>query len=647
LGEGDAVVTRLRQLLRTGERDWGIAAALWSPQGQLALPELSGHALADIQRALGAQLLGPDGARIEEAVRTRYHEYFTGTGRWRSGRFEPRPLRLQAEYDQAQHTLDEIRQESTRIEQAQRQLEEFQTRLNEALDHQADLRKRLEDAGECSRKYQELEQCLRQRELERRTAEAVYHQRNDRRERIAALTERAGRLRQRLAELSVELAQGAQRIEQQRAAKEQATELLWRASAQEADVRATELLASQAERFAELIEEGRRFQLDWTAAAGQTIAVRQGDPPGEHHLPAGQTIRLAGRPGIDIEIAGVGHLRVVRPGDPGAALLDAHPEWQTSPPDPGPLREQASKLRADLEVHLRLAQDRISSAGHELSRAESDWRWLGRDEAQRREELAAVERELDQLTAGSTGQERLRDLDAAALACHGAEAALRETRKELGRLPEQSGVQRMERELAQAGEEAARLRDRWVEEQALLRRNLSAAPHQRLALAEERLLVLQQQYEAENLQAQAVRLLWNTIEECRGRTLSGLSEPVSDAASQILARIAGRTVSSIQLSDRFAAASAGAFSLDELSGGETEQIWLATRLALAGLLSRDERQLVVLDDVLTATDPGRLDRILELIRERCAALQFLILTCHPDRYHSLREARFFDVEQLG
>jgi len=38
----------------------------------------------------------------------------------------------------------------------------------------------------------------------------------------------------------------------------------------------------------------------------------------------------------------------------------------------------------------------------------------------------------------------------------------------------------------------------------------------------------------------------------------------------------------------------------------------------------------VLDDVLTATDPERLTRILELLDEAADRYQVLILTCHPD-----------------
>jgi len=87
--------------------------------------------------------------------------------------------------------------------------------------------------------------------------------------------------------------------------------------------------------------------------------------------------------------------------------------------------------------------------------------------------------------------------------------------------------------------------------------------------------------------------------------------------------------------------------LGQVSGGEFEQIHFATRLALADLLSADERQLVVFDDVLMATDEHRMGRILELLDERRAQLQVLILTCHPERYEALREKHVIDFPRIG
>jgi uncharacterized protein YhaN len=85
-------------------------------------------------------------------------------------------------------------------------------------------------------------------------------------------------------------------------------------------------------------------------------------------------------------------------------------------------------------------------------------------------------------------------------------------------------------------------------------------------------------------------------------------------------------------------------SVDQISGGEREQVYLATRLALAEVLAQGERQLVVLDDVLAATDAGRLARVMDVLEEAALRLQLLILTCHPERYRGLEGASFIDLE---
>ena len=80
--------------------------------------------------------------------------------------------------------------------------------------------------------------------------------------------------------------------------------------------------------------------------------------------------------------------------------------------------------------------------------------------------------------------------------------------------------------------------------------------------------------------------------------------------------------------------------------GERAQVYLAARLALADVLARGERQLVVLDDVLTATDAGRLARVMGVLEVAAQRLQVLILTCHPERYRGLAGANFVELEAV-
>ena len=67
---------------------------------------------------------------------------------------------------------------------------------------------------------------------------------------------------------------------------------------------------------------------------------------------------------------------------------------------------------------------------------------------------------------------------------------------------------------------------------------------------------------------------------------------------------------------------------------------------LAEELAKSERQLLVLDDVLTFTDDDRLARICNLLTRASEKLQILILTCHPERFLGITSAKAFDLESL-
>ncbi len=161
---------------------------------------------------------------------------------------------------------------------------------------------------------------------------------------------------------------------------------------------------------------------------------------------------------------------------------------------------------------------------------------------------------------------------------------------------------------------------------------------------------LQAEVAAEELRAGAIRLLRDTLVECRAEAVAAVAGPVEAVATQMIQRIAGGRLGRLKLGDAFEPAgvvpeiSGEAVSLDSLSGGEEEQIHLATRLALAEVLAREERQMVVLDDVMTYTDAGRMARVLAVLEEEAQHLQIILLTCHPEKYRGLDGASFLDLE---
>ena len=176
--------------------------------------------------------------------------------------------------------------------------------------------------------------------------------------------------------------------------------------------------------------------------------------------------------------------------------------------------------------------------------------------------------------------------------------------------------------------------------------------YSKLAACEERLSDLQEQLRKEKLRMESAKLLHETVSSCKAAIVAAIAAPVETAATRMLSRIAGPRLGTIRLTDAFVPfgvqpeLSDDKVDLGNLSGGEQEQLFLVTRLALGEVLARKERQLVVLDDVLNATDTARLARMLTLLEEASDRLQIVILTCHPERYRALESAKFFDLQPL-
>ena len=177
-----------------------------------------------------------------------------------------------------------------------------------------------------------------------------------------------------------------------------------------------------------------------------------------------------------------------------------------------------------------------------------------------------------------------------------------------------------------------------VDHEAAQRTLLSQGPYTSLADAEEEIACLRLQEEREQLRLEAIRTLWITYQAEKLGALDGLAEPVSLRATELLAEFAGRPVAGLQLSVDFSETAISPVeagreaALEEMSGGEQEQILLAIRLALAENLTRTEKHMVVLDDVLLNTDDQRLVRILNYFERHKDQMQVVVLTCHPERY---------------
>jgi uncharacterized protein YhaN len=172
-----------------------------------------------------------------------------------------------------------------------------------------------------------------------------------------------------------------------------------------------------------------------------------------------------------------------------------------------------------------------------------------------------------------------------------------------------------------------------------------------LIACEENLADLNVRIRRERLRMDATKLLYDTITSCKAAIVAAVAAPVERTATHMFGRIAGPRLGTVRLAENFVPVGVHPeitdypVDLTNLSGGEQEQLFLVIRLALGQVLAKEERQLVVLDDVLNATDTGRHARVLTLLDESADHLQIVILTCHPERYRALEQAQFFELQQ--
>jgi predicted nucleic acid-binding Zn-ribbon protein len=164
---------------------------------------------------------------------------------------------------------------------------------------------------------------------------------------------------------------------------------------------------------------------------------------------------------------------------------------------------------------------------------------------------------------------------------------------------------------------------------------------------------LEARHAAESLRAEAFKLIRDTLETVRGEFRERVATPVEARAGALFARVNGNRRGTVKLADNFSVAgfipedSEARVETACLSGGEREQLYFCARIALAEYIiggdaeaggagaGAGEKQTLVLDDFLTATDDSRLSRLKDLLVEFEGRYQYLIFTCHRGRYEGV------------
>lgn len=442
--------------------------------------------------------------------------------------------------------------------------------------------------------------------------------------------------------------------------------------------------------------ESASLRLEVTPIGPIPIEIHEGDQPGVHPLDPGVPRMFTASPRLRFSIADVGEFAVTGPASSAAELKDgiaaARSERDALAASLGTSDiaelERRSARATEIEAHLKVnkaALDRELSGESESeiqSRLVSTlvaleahyvqfpgWKTQMPDVEQIKSRIAPLANDAagladlrNRLSALTQSIESVSARLSETLARHGAaslddlkraESSLRtelaglidkmaSVNSRISALPPDlvEQAQRLSAEVSMQSGRVQQTSQLLHQRRGQLEEKLSKAPASSLGDVEAELTSLTARLDRERLAAQAWRLLRDAAHEGRDRMLAGVATPVSERATEILASIGVSQLGPVQLTTALEPAplspggAPAPVDLDQISGGEAEQVHFAARLALAELLARDEPQLVVFDDVLLSTDDNRLARMLELLESSLDRLQVLILTCHPERYRS-------------
>ncbi|MCS7047280.1 MAG: hypothetical protein NZO58_13055, partial [Gemmataceae bacterium] len=188
--------------------------------------------------------------------------------------------------------------------------------------------------------------------------------------------------------------------------------------------------------------------------------------------------------------------------------------------------------------------------------------------------------------------------------------------------------------------------------------------HQQLSQAQQQVHFLQERLARERFQAEAHRLLRATFERVRQAHVQRTVGPINDRVVAWAKRVGIDDYRALHFGDgvlpsgllrHHAATDEAAVDWQTESYGRMELLCLLIRLAVGGLLARDEPAVAVLDDPLAHADNEKQRRFLEVLQAAAAGnpdvhppagpLQILVLTCHPERFDHLPAARHINLQQ--
>lgn len=338
------------------------------------------------------------------------------------------------------------------------------------------------------------------------------------------------------------------------------------------------------------------------------------------------------------------------------ASIGEHPEWETSMPDYRKLEEEVTIAEKNFAEEEEKARTGLGGIRDELAEERKHLEILQERKRNAEDQLEKNSDKMTELTQdGLDETKRQKELNRLAMDRNATKAELSKIITELETFTENPEIrlQSLREQISQVSKDAddARLKEKGAE--AVLKQLSSESPYFLLSKVDEETASVEEQLKKERLHVEAIRLLYSTANQCRTEAIDAVAEPVEDSATNIFKQIAGDKLGDVSIGKDFQPSGVNPKGTDEivdveeLSGGEKEQIYIAVRLALADVLVQDERQMVVLDDALMATDSIRMEKVLHLLEEFSERMQIIILTYNLDRYKPLQQAKIIDCYDSG
>lgn len=374
--------------------------------------------------------------------------------------------------------------------------------------------------------------------------------------------------------------------------------------------------------------------------------------------------RLQRKNRLETELSSVkGQIEELMPeeeGDLGEAearaesVLEGAKEKRASHSEPGDPPREESKVRRlleDIEDDLSRANEALEEAREAKTEYDEETQRLKQDFREVETRVEGIEKSLETAKQDLEDRREEHGSDEEIRGALGEKEEIRNSRKEevkdlqseLGKLdPEQIEEKKRQAEdaLETTREEKTGLKSKLDKVRGRLESDDLRGLHGRLEEAKQELEEAQAEVDRLQRQADAAKLLYETLTEKRAEARRKYLAPLREEAEELLSRFFEAETSRVEFGKQFdlkkiSRSSDGSFEFDQLSMGAKQQLSVLVRLAMARLIARERPHPVFLDDVLSDTDPDRFEAIGTILRSVARDMQIILTTCHHDRHRRL------------